>query len=65
MDGPNATTFRTSFPTDELAGLAVGIGSGLLVPAFHKNKSRKRHDMTLFPFTTGESSGVAMIYRFR
>ena len=53
------------FPTDELAGLAVGVGSALLVPTFHKNKSRKRHDITLFPFTGDRSSGVAMIYKFK
>ena len=52
------------FPTDMIAGLALGVGSGMLVPAFHKNKSLKRHDISLYPFS-GESHGIAMIYRFR
>jgi len=52
------------FPTDILAGLGVGIGSGLLIPTFHKNKSHKRHDISFYPFS-GESNGVTMVYRFK
>ena len=52
------------FPTDIIAGIALGVGSGMLVPTLHKNKSRKRHDISFYPFS-GETHGVAMIYRFR
>jgi hypothetical protein len=52
------------FPSDIAAGLVLGVGSGLLVPTFHKNRALKKHDISFIPFS-GESHGVAMIYRFR
>jgi membrane-associated phospholipid phosphatase len=50
------------FPTDLFTGTTLGVLSGILVPAFHKNKSYNRH-LTLLPFT-GSAHGLAAIYRF-
>lgn len=50
------------FPSDILVGLGVGVGSGILVPQFHKVRLIKNEAVSLFPYTTGSSSGVAMVY---
>jgi membrane-associated phospholipid phosphatase len=52
------------FPSDILIGTAVGTLSGLLIPNFHKNHSRKNNNLSFYPFA-GESNGISMIYKFR
>lgn len=49
------------FPTDILLGTAVGTLSGILVPQFHKTRS-KGSKLTLMPYF-GEGQGIAMLYK--
>ncbi|ANE53658.1 hypothetical protein SY85_21820 [Flavisolibacter tropicus] len=53
------------FPSDLLLGTAVGTLSGILVPQFHKTKLFKDPNLTLLPYTTGQSHGLVMNYRFK
>jgi hypothetical protein len=53
------------FPSDIALGLAVGTLSGILVPHLHKNKLIKNPALSITPFTTGKSQGLAMVYKFR
>lgn len=51
------------FPSDLIAGTAMGTAAGILVPHFHKNKLFKKHpNLSVTPFT-GESHGLRMVYR--
>ena len=50
------------FPTDILAGTAVGALSGILVPHFHKVKLIKNENLSVLPYS-GRSHGVAMVYK--
>jgi membrane-associated phospholipid phosphatase len=52
------------FPSDIVLGTAVGVLSGILVPNAHKSKKAEKKRVHIFPFT-GESHGIAAIYRFR
>ena len=52
------------FPTDIILGTAIGTLSGILVPQLHKTKKLQDKRVHIFPFT-GESHGVAAIYKFR
>ena len=52
------------FPPDIILGTAVGALSGILVPQLHKTKNIKDRKVHVFPFT-GESHGIAAIYKFR
>ena len=51
------------FPTDIILGTAIGTLSGILVPQFHKTNRRQDKRVHIFPFT-GESHGIAAIYKF-
>ena len=51
------------FPSDILLGTAIGALSGILVPQAHKTKKAEDKRVHIFPFT-GESSGLAAVYRF-
>jgi membrane-associated phospholipid phosphatase len=51
------------FPSDVLIGTAIGTLSGILVPQLHKKKSSADKRVQIFPFS-GESHGLAMIYKF-
>jgi hypothetical protein len=53
------------FPSDIILGTAVGTLSGILVPHFHKNKLFKNPNISMLPFTTGQSHGLAMTYKFK
>jgi membrane-associated phospholipid phosphatase len=53
------------FPSDIILGTTVGTLSGILVPHFHKNKLFKDPNISLLPFTTGESHGLAFSYKFK
>lgn len=48
------------FPTDVLAGIAVGAATGILVPHFHKHRD---NNLTLIP-VTGQYTGFAMTLKF-
>lgn len=52
------------FPSDILLGIAQGTATGILVPRLHRSKWFRHKDLTILPFT-GESHGLAMIYRFK
>lgn len=52
------------FPTDLMAGIAVGTLSGILVPKFHKIKSGKSSNLGLYPFGNGEVKGITALYKF-
>ena len=51
------------FPSDIILGTAIGALSGILVPQAHKRKKAEEKRVHIFPFT-GESHGIAAIYRF-
>ncbi|HUQ67001.1 MAG TPA: phosphatase PAP2 family protein [Flavitalea sp.] len=51
------------FPTDIILGSAIGTLSGILVPQVHKIKRHPNKHVQIFPYT-GESHGIAMIYKF-
>ena len=52
------------FPSDILLGVAQGTLSGILVPHFHKNPLIKNPNVRIVPYSTGESSGLALTYKF-
>ena len=52
------------FPSDIILGTAVGALSGILVPQMHKTKKLQDRRVHIFPFT-GESHGIAAIYKFK
>lgn len=52
------------FPSDILLGLAQGTLSGILVPHFHKNRLLKNQNVRIVPYSNGESSGLALTYKF-
>jgi membrane-associated phospholipid phosphatase len=52
------------FPSDILLGIAQGTLTGILVPHFHKNKLIKDPNLSIMPYSNGESSGFALNYKF-
>lgn len=53
------------FPTDILVGALVGVGSGILVPQFHKPKPGKKYSLIFSPDVSPTGgTGLAMTYRF-
>jgi membrane-associated phospholipid phosphatase len=53
------------FPSDILLGITQGTLTGILVPHFHKNKLIKDPNLSLMPYSDGESNGLSIVYRFR
>ncbi|HEV8273698.1 MAG TPA: phosphatase PAP2 family protein [Chitinophagaceae bacterium] len=53
------------FPSDILLGITQGTLTGILVPHFHKNKLIKDPNLSLMPYSDGESNGINIVYRFR
>lgn len=51
------------FPSDLLLGITQGTLTGLLVPRLHKNKLIKNPNLTIIPFATGQSTGLAAVYK--
>jgi membrane-associated phospholipid phosphatase len=49
------------YPTDIIAGAAMGALTGYMVPALHRTKEWK---WSLLPFTDSTSSGFVCVYRF-
>jgi len=53
------------FPSDIVVGTLVGVGSGLLVPYFHRNKTWKRNRLGLSPLMrTDGVKGLSLAWRF-
>jgi membrane-associated phospholipid phosphatase len=53
------------FPTDVMAGLPVGILSGILVPHFHKIKAFKQSGLTLLPYHNGAANGFTALLKIK
>lgn len=51
------------FTTDLIAGVAFGTLSGILVPHFHKNKSRNISKLSLYPNFQNGSTGFTAFYK--
>ncbi len=51
------------FPSDLLVGTIVGVGSGMLVPRLHRNKSARAHSWNISP-SIGQGYGLAASWRF-
>lgn len=50
------------FPSDIVVGTLVGVGSGLLVPRFHKYREGKKRAWMLMP-TVGDGAGLSFVYK--
>ncbi len=53
------------FPSDVIIGTLQGTLTGLLVPHFHKNRSAKEKQLSIFPFGNGTSLGLSLVYRLQ
>lgn len=53
------------FPTDVMAGLPVGILSGILVPHFHKNKQLQKSGITLMPYYNQGATGFTALLKIK
>lgn len=51
------------FPTDLLLGMAQGTLTGLLVPEFHKCKLLSEEKLSILPYSTGKTHGLAFVYK--
>jgi membrane-associated phospholipid phosphatase len=51
------------FPSDLLVGTIVGVGSGMLVPRLHRQKSSKATSWMIYP-AAGQGYGLTALYRF-
>lgn len=51
------------FPSDILLGITQGTLTGLLVPHFHKHPIIKDPNLSFFPYTNGQSHGLALVYK--
>jgi membrane-associated phospholipid phosphatase len=52
------------FPSDILIGITQGTLTGLLVPKLHKTKLIREGKLVLSPFSTGQATGLAAVYKF-
>jgi membrane-associated phospholipid phosphatase len=50
------------FPSDVLLGAATGALAGILVPQYHKTKSKKENTMSVLPYSTGDINGLVLTY---
>lgn len=53
------------FPSDILLGVTQGTLTGILVPHFHKKRLIKDPNLSISPFSNGESNGVAVVYKLQ
>ena len=53
------------FPSDILLGLTQGTLTGLLVPHFHKKRLIKDPNLSLTPYSNGESGGITLVYKLQ
>ncbi len=49
------------FPTDLMAGIPVGVLSGILIPHLHKN--RKNQNLTIMPYYTPDATGATVLVK--
>ena len=59
------TPGRVSFSNRHSFRITQGTLSGILVPHFHKNKLFKDPNLSITPYSNGQSSGFAMRYKFQ
>src|SRR6187200_1794987 len=52
------------FPSDILLGMTQGTLTGILVSHFHKNKLIKDPNLSIIPYSNGETSGLVLNYKF-
>jgi hypothetical protein len=52
------------FPSDVLAGAAIGTLAGILVPQYHKTKPSKEVSFRVLPYSTGEINGLVFTCQF-
>jgi membrane-associated phospholipid phosphatase len=53
------------FPTDVMAGIPVGVLSGILVPHFHKIKAFKNNGLTLMPYHNQGATGFTALLKIK
>ena len=53
------------FPSDILLGITQGTLTGILVPHFHKKPLIKDPNLSITPYSNGESGGLALVYKFK
>ncbi len=53
------------FPTDVMAGIPVGVLSGILVPHFHKIKAFKKTGLTLLPYHNQGANGFTALLKLK
>ena len=53
------------FPTDVMAGLPIGVLSGILVPHFHKIKAFKNTGLTLLPYNNQGATGFTALLKIK
>ncbi len=53
------------FPTDVMAGIPVGVLSGILVPHFHKIKAFRNNGLTLMPYHNQGANGFTALLRIK
>lgn len=51
------------FPSDIIVGTTVGTLSGILVPHLHKIKAMRNTNLTIMPYSGGNSSGLYLSYK--
>jgi membrane-associated phospholipid phosphatase len=49
------------FPTDIMAGIPLGVLSGLMIPHFHKNKKNNR--LSILPYYSNDATGATAILK--
>jgi membrane-associated phospholipid phosphatase len=53
------------FPSDVFLGAATGALAGILVPQYHKTKSKKAPDIGILPYSTGDIQGLILTYKLK
>jgi membrane-associated phospholipid phosphatase len=51
------------FPSDIALGTAIGVASGLLTPTLHRTRLIKNQRLSILPFTSTGSQGLALLYK--
>ena len=51
------------FPSDIALGTAIGVASGLLTPTLHRTKLIRNQRLSILPFTSSGSQGLAVLYK--
>lgn len=51
------------FPSDIALGTAIGVASGLLTPTLHRTRLIRNQRLSILPFTSSGSQGLALLYK--